>query len=712
MQLIYTYPDYKLHSLVTAFLLLVTINISAQWQNTFQARADDENTAGVVVYSAANPAVVAGYISVGNTKSFTSSGTEQILLIRYNAAGVRLWSKIINDPARPTEHYHANDIQPASDIASSGANPPPPTGLFAAIGTATVKCTENSDLYICGYRRANRSALRSAVLIKVNSAGTVLWARSEFATITTNLQDETAVSVETEPKGDVFVVGQVRNPATGLSQVMVSRLKSTGQLRWSSRYASAGAADSAYDFIPKQSCLFKEPKNLVGIAVTGTINNNRIPGVPPSQAFVMRIHASGAEQFRVSSFPVNLSCTGEDIMLDSTLDIATSTNTFNFVSVAHALVPAGAGGNFCYLFPTTTIGAVLPGFKISDAGNAALYPQSICADNLNSGGSYVIAGEYLSATGTGNTYLMRVSKAGIVAWSNTYPLTKTNNAATESAYPSVNSYYIATNAGPVTTTAKDPHSIVTNSAGQVTSNCAEVPFLATTVQVTGYTTYIPYPVPITRQITRSPESADTSAAEFYCVKENSCTCASWSYTVACPPVPPCMYKLELKVNDAACEALGVISKTFSWSFDANLTANSSGNGSNADSSDVFLCVNTSGSYSACLTINYTFADGSSCTRKLCKPVEIICIAGAPKTPQPYLSPNPAKDFITVLNAEHLQYPCQVVITDMENHIYLSKKIYTASALKNMKLDFSRTGLFVMQITDAASSVYSLRFLKQ
>ena len=189
-------------------------------------------------------------------------------------------------------------------------------------------------------------------------------------------------------------------------------------------------------------------------------------------------------------------------------------------------------------------------------------------------------------------------------------------------------------------------------------------------------------------------------------------CADWDYVVTCPFQQNCQYKLELKkVSDASCEALGVVSKTFSWKFDNNLLANSTGNGSNADSSNVFLCVNASGTYNICLTVTYTYASGDVCSRQVCKDVTIICIAGLQNHAQPYLSPNPTQDYISVLLAEQLKYPCNVVISDMENRVYLSEKIYNADALRRIKLDFLQKGIFIMNITSASNKVYSLKFTK-
>lgn len=453
------------------FLSLFFFSSGLLQAQTFQSllygggNQNEDFVAGVVLYDAANPTVVDGYLAVGNTNSYALGLQENIMVTRYDALGNMLWTKAVAFANPDKLAYHASDVQAASDKYVDNMFFPNYGGQVVDItGPSEVRATNKSDFYISGYYRENSSSLRKMLLVKIDFNGDVIWARADFANFTYKEYDEAAVSVEvSERDGDVFVVGEAAN-GTLTSHFIVARLNKDGRQLWCNRYfADNPCYPQNFELKPKQSCLYQDKFGQTGIAITGGTHYPLAKII--DYAFVSRINSDGTEAWRMTSLSGN--DPGDDQIIGNDITL-TKENNYIF-GITGNLTKRSKRYGAIYSFTVDQLGAQLLGQLITSPQGYELSASSIRTDN-SSGGEFVIAGRLKK----GNDYYLLQLRTNLTSpplWSwiyTTYP--RVAIGGVERSYPSANGYFIATNSTSPFGTVSTGHVVGTDPNGKIVSD--------------------------------------------------------------------------------------------------------------------------------------------------------------------------------------------------------------------------------------------------
>lgn len=194
------------------------------WSDAFSGPGnnDDRSVAIMVSKDANNNPYVLGY-------GKSSTGNDDIYLIKYNSSGARQWSKIYNG---------GGDDYPSSFVIDKNGD---------VIVAGYVTRSGNFDWYVSKHR---------------SSDGTVLWT---YFYNEANLEDK-AISVTTDKSGDIFVTGFITKVG-GVKDIQVIKLSgSTGALLWQKKFDRASGENEGKK-------VFVDPVDSE-VVVAGTITNN------------------------------------------------------------------------------------------------------------------------------------------------------------------------------------------------------------------------------------------------------------------------------------------------------------------------------------------------------------------------------------------------------------------------------------------------------
>lgn len=599
------------------------------------------------MYSVPQPTLESSYMALGSTWSY---GAERILLVKYSPAGNLIWSKTVYDPALPSANFHATDICAAPYTSSSGT-PPPPASTQPITGGAEVTGYEDSDMYITGYMQSG-SANRKMILIRVNASGNVVWIKDDF---TPAALDETGVSVESEPGGDVFVVGNASDYSVSpyASHVSAARLNSSGTVVvWFNRYR---LNTNGLAYVPRQSCVYRDQQGYVGLGITGFYEDRGNPFT--SDAFTLRINPQGTEGWRIGCPSGGAFSSGEDILLDSV--------SRRFVIAGSS---TGSAGRSAYFYQVNAGGNLFPGVTVSPSQGGEMFAQGICKES-GGGTNYVLTGEYRSSpTVSGSTFLMNLNPGTGALWTKNYQLTTTNNTATESVYKKVAGYFITTNAFDLFNNfGPDAHVIATDPSGTVAFFCN--PDDISTMFATAGSRVL---------LTGAPDAVSAPDP----VKVISDSIVGASSDVCLPPTGPCscldemeidvttsccirgtqlVYVTNLHIDDPAGCSLPILAKWISWDF-SNLGMSYSVTGGSPTSNTVQITTPGPGPMDICVYVEYLFPEGLTCERKICTKVYVPCVSPKPcgvgpggteprseatTTDEIHVYPNPVSDVLTI-----------------------------------------------------------------
>jgi ribosomal protein S11 len=191
-----------------------------------------------------------GYISVGYTESFGTSGKD-ILLIKTNSLGEVLWSK-----------------------AYGGSGDDTGWGLTVA---------PDSGYVIAGTTNSNSNSTKNALVMKTDKDGKVDWS---IAFSSDSIED--AYNVINSRQGGYYVTGYVRTDTT-FDDAFVTRIDKDGKVLWYSRYGSPGM-EEAYGIA--------EDRNgniiLSGMTSYDSITNGGLSGSPgTTDMFMAKLQSNG-----------------------------------------------------------------------------------------------------------------------------------------------------------------------------------------------------------------------------------------------------------------------------------------------------------------------------------------------------------------------------------------------------------------------------------
>lgn len=468
---------------VTLLLFSSYGSFSQSFQNTFLPTSEDNYVAGSAVNNY--------YYVLGNTTNSVAGTTSgKILLSVYNSVGASSFDNIYYQSNRPGILHAGTDIQAGyatriPSISISLSSPSCNAYMCYGSGVPIVDIADPDSrkyFYATGYYKKNKVDYRHLLIFKLNTSGSVLWCRTGVIPPNNDV-DEMGVSVESCPNRDVFAVSQTTEAASGLIYPTISRLDSNGTLIWRYDY-KPGIDEPPYNFIPRQSCIFRESpqgasNDPIGIAVVGEMT---LPGAVGSTVAVMRVGFDGTMRWKYNYFIYPTSPpfqAGWDIITeDNSLgeNIITSENFVLTGLVGAASTPAP--GTDCIVMRVNAVsgGFVNGNFISLVSPGHRIYGQSIY-QALSPRSNVVIAGGVFDDEHSilDDTYLTKVDPStGAIAWMAHYPLTTPNFPRTESVvsvgnkYPTAG-YFLSTNAFDTYSsgTNTDAHVIKTDVSGSV-----------------------------------------------------------------------------------------------------------------------------------------------------------------------------------------------------------------------------------------------------
>jgi len=222
--------------------------IGSGWDNVFLVKYDtngnvlwSKNPKGTFsdqAYSIAMDTIgnfyVAGYFNsstiIFGSDTLTSSGGDDIFLVKYNTGGNVIWAK----SARTNETYY--------DIVL-------PTAVDAS-GNTFVAGYFNNDTLIFGSDTLMSAGGDDIFLVKYDTGGNVLWAKSAGGT-----GDDLAYSIAADASGNVYLAGFFKSPTisfgcatisnAGFSDIFLAKYDADGNLLGAKR---AGGTDNDYAY--------------------------------------------------------------------------------------------------------------------------------------------------------------------------------------------------------------------------------------------------------------------------------------------------------------------------------------------------------------------------------------------------------------------------------------------------------------------------------
>ena len=467
-------------------MLLYSSFASAQtFQNTFLPVHEDNYVAGVAVNKA--------YWVIGNTNSFAPAvGTEHILFSKYTMTGASAFDRKYYG-APNTIAFTSTDIQAGwSQFANTPGNSVPPLpcsfSVCSGAGLSVLSLSAPNSknyFYVSGYYKDPVFGVRRLLVMQLSPLGAINWARTNLLSAA-SVYDEMGISVESCPNGDVIVVSSVTG-GNGITYPAVTRIDNAGNIRWRFHYPPA-TFEQPYNFIPHQSCMFKEKvtgllSTPTGIAITGECNK---PGVAGSSFFVMRVAYNGALIWKFN-YPLATSSPSHDIGWDimteaDPLGAAGVVDNFIVTGLANTsgVGPVVGAIGFASRVSATT-GAFVNCYRFGiPSTTQTTYGQGIY-QSMTAPSNVVITGgtDDPAAAIFTDTYLYEMNiTTGAQVSGHHYSLTTPNYPRTESvvavgsAYPTPG-YFISTNSNNTYgATLTDAHVIKTDVFGSVNSaNC-------------------------------------------------------------------------------------------------------------------------------------------------------------------------------------------------------------------------------------------------
>jgi hypothetical protein len=200
--------------LISGLLIVIAGAASAEletvWMHTYGGASADG-------FRQAIPTGDGGFVAVGYTYSF-GSGDVDVFLVKTDSAGDTLWARAYGGPSLDYGH--------------------------------SVCQTDNGDYVLAGYTMSYGSGGEDVYLIRVDSAGDTVWARTYGGA---QLDDAKGVCFTSD--GCIVVAGQTESFGAGLSDVYLLKIDGAGDTLWTRAFGSTDSdwamsvcelADGAY----------------------------------------------------------------------------------------------------------------------------------------------------------------------------------------------------------------------------------------------------------------------------------------------------------------------------------------------------------------------------------------------------------------------------------------------------------------------------------
>jgi uncharacterized delta-60 repeat protein len=215
------------------------------WQRSYQTGTFG---LGVAIDSADN-IIVAGY-----TKT-SSQGDDDLLVMKINSSGTRLWNKTLGDTRKNRGYgvavdssdniYVCGNSYTSTDAASSDSLLVKYNSSGTLIWYRTIGASGNDHFYgvtvdsvgdiITFGETGVGSPPSSAIVIKYNSSGTVVWKRSIGGA-----SNEKGYAGAVDLSDNIYVCGMALSVGPGSTDCLIAKYSSSGTLSWQRALGSSG----------------------------------------------------------------------------------------------------------------------------------------------------------------------------------------------------------------------------------------------------------------------------------------------------------------------------------------------------------------------------------------------------------------------------------------------------------------------------------------
>ena len=227
-----------------------------QW-STLLGSTQNDYAEGSDVDSSGN-IYVTGF-SDGDFDGKTSSGNDDLFLVKYNSSGAKQWTKLIGT----LQNDHATDV-----------------------------VSYSSSLYATGYTKGSLTGSNSGdndiFLVKFNSSGVEQWRRQRGSS-----SNDLSEGIDTDSSGYVYIVGNTNGDLTGDSSgdsdVFIAKYNSVGTIQWLKQF------DTTSDSFAQGMVIDSSDNIYVTGYTEGSFDGNASIG--GKDVFIMKYNTSGTKQW-------------------------------------------------------------------------------------------------------------------------------------------------------------------------------------------------------------------------------------------------------------------------------------------------------------------------------------------------------------------------------------------------------------------------------
>jgi uncharacterized delta-60 repeat protein len=252
----------------------------------------------------------------------------------------------------------------------------------------SVQQTSDGGYIVAGATESFGTTSRSIWVLKLNSAGSVVWQKT-YGSNGTNW----ASSIQQTSDGGYIVAGGTHLPSAGYDNAWVLKLNSTGSVMWQKIYGNDGMSDGA---LSVQQTLDG------GYIIAGYTYSL---GVGYGDAWVLKLDSTGSVTWQ-KSYGGNGSDGASSIQQTSDGGYIVAGDTSSF----------GAGGYDVWVFKLNSTGSVT--WQNTYGGSADDSSSSV---QQTSDGGYVVAGDTESfGAGFSDVWILKLNSSSSVTWQKTY----------------------------------------------------------------------------------------------------------------------------------------------------------------------------------------------------------------------------------------------------------------------------------------------------
>lgn len=386
-----------------------------QWSVTYNYAPfnQDDSPLGLAVDNSGNI-----FITGSSDRDSTATGNDDIITLKYNAAGVLQWSARVNGIGNATDRGSGIVADNAGGCVITGRtasliDDDVITIMYSSSGTETWRtvynrgfgndrgediCADGAGFYYVTGRSSSASDY-DAVTIKYNASGVAQWTK-----FYNKVDNDYGNRIKVNALGDVFVIGQSDVDNSGGTtdyDFLILKYNSLGTQQWAKTFGNAALND-------------EDPNDLAidaagNVYVTGKSDVNALAAVTANNYLTVKYNASGVLQW--STYFDGTAVNSDDIAEGLVLDAADN------------LYIAGGGDNAATQKDATVLkyaaatGVVTWTKNYNGKGDFSDKVQDMIADAAN---NIYVTGYVFSPEQRKDLFTAKINSAGSTVWYKTY----------------------------------------------------------------------------------------------------------------------------------------------------------------------------------------------------------------------------------------------------------------------------------------------------